>query len=130
MTAREDRAALVAFYNATGGIRWARRDGWLTGEPVTAWDGVITDRNGRTVGLLLNNNKLTGVIPPELANLANLRLLNLSDNKLTGVIPPELADLGDLTDLGLNNNQLTGVIPPELANLANLTDCWTSATTS
>ena len=69
----------------------------------------------------LSNNRLTGPIPPELGDLANLTLLSLYDNDLTGPIPPELGGLGDLTWLLLNANDLTGRIPPELGDLANLT---------
>ena len=64
--------------------------------------------------------QLTGAIPPELGNLANLEELSLDDNQLTGAIPPELGNLAKLEFLQLNGNQLTGAIPPELGNLANL----------
>ena len=70
--------------------------------------------------LQLNDNQLTGAIPPELGNLANLKWLTLSDNQLTGAIPPELGNLTNLRELYLYDNKLTGIIPPELGNLANL----------
>ena len=63
---------------------------------------------------------MTGKIPSELGDLANLRLLSLRDNQLTGEIPPELGSLANLEWLRLNNNQLTGEIPAELGRLTNL----------
>ena len=38
----------------------------------------------------MSNNQLTGAIPAELGNLANLESLSLSLNQLTGGIPAEL----------------------------------------
>ena len=66
-------------------------------------------------------NQLSGPIPPELGNLANLTGLYLGGNALSGPIPPELGSLANLTGLYLGGNQLSGPIPPELGNLANLT---------
>ena len=68
----------------------------------------------------LSNNKLSGPIPPELGNLANLKKLDLVGNALTGPIPPELGNLGIIRELDLSNNMLSGPIPPELGNLGTL----------
>ena len=70
--------------------------------------------------LHLDNNELSGAIPPELGSLTNLMYLSLSDNQLSGAIPPELSNLTNLTDLSLYDNQLSGAIPPELGSLSNL----------
>ena len=40
--------------------------------------------------------------------------INLYDNSLSGSIPSELGNLADLTTLNLSNNSLSGVIPSEL----------------
>ena len=121
-----DRAALVALYQATGGPSWRNNEGWLTDAPVGEWYGVATDGSGRVTRLDLGgsrdvDNGLSGPIPPELASLANLTLLDLSYNALSGPIPPELGNLANLEQLSLNANGLSGSIPPELAGLANLT---------
>ena len=116
-----DRAALVAFYNATGEANWTNNTNWLTNAPVGQWYGVTTDDNGRVTNLDLNDNQLSGTIPPQLGNLANLRSLSLRDNQLSGEIPPEVGSLANLEWLRLNNNQLTGEIPAELGRLTNLT---------
>ena len=39
---------------------------------------------------------------------------------MSGGIPPELGNLANLTQLWLYGNELSGGIPPELGNLANL----------
>ncbi len=68
----------------------------------------------------LDNNELSGSIPPELASLINLDFLNLGSNRLTGPIPPGLGRLSRLVELFLNDNQLTGPIPAELGRLSSL----------
>ena len=70
--------------------------------------------------LSLNSNGLSGAIPPELGNLANLQRLEFSRNELSGELPPELGGLPNLTQLGLGKNYLSGEIPQELGNLLNL----------
>ena len=117
--AATDRAALVAFYNATGGANWGRNRNWLSNAPMGEWHGVTT-ADGRVIRLYLNSNQLTGEIPAELGDLTNLEWLRLQGNQLTGEIPAELGNLTNLVLLNLFNNQLTGEIPAELGNLTNL----------
>ena len=69
---------------------------------------------------------MTGEIPTELGNLANLQGLYLWGNQLTGEIPAELGNLANLQQLDLSGNQLTGEIPKELGNLANLLGLYLS----
>ena len=115
-----DREALVAFYDATGGLNWEESNNWLSELPIGEWYGVTTDDNSRVIELALWNNQLSGEIPPELGNLANLESLQLRNNQLSGGIPPELGNLANLESLDLGENQLSGGIPPELGNLASL----------
>ena len=114
-----DRETLVAVYNATDGANWSNNRNWLSDEPLEEWHGV-TVQDGRVTRLVLNNNRLTGSIPAELENLANLQDLRLAHNQLTGAIPAELADLANLQILDLSDNELTGSIPSELGSFANL----------
>ena len=89
-----DRAALVAFFEATGGSGWTRRRDWLTDAPVRNWYGVQAPLDGRVFGLDLDDNGLVGSVPPELGDMIGLRQLNLADNEeLTGELPASLASL-------------------------------------
>ena len=118
--ASTDKAALVALYNATDGPNWRNNSNWLSDRPIGEWSYVSTDADGRVTRLLPGNNRLSGSIPSELSNLANLESLFLNGNRLSGSIPSELGNLANLESLWLNDNQLSGSIPPELGNLANL----------
>ena len=136
----EERAALVALYEATDGANWRRNDNWLTDEPISAWFGIFTYESGEVSDLILENNQLRGSVP-ELAALTQLKSLRLAHNQLTGPIPelyaftklkrlhlhanrlsgpiPDLSALTLLTHLYLSGNELTGQIP-DLAALTNL----------
>ena len=117
---RSDTETLAAIYNALGGEEWKNNTNWLSDEPVDDWYGVRVDADGRGDALILEDNRLSGEIPPELGNLVNLKALNLRRNQLSGEIPPELANLVNLKGLNLRRNQLSGKIPSELGNLVNL----------
>ncbi len=125
---QEDRDVLVVFYNSTKGAKWKTSANWLSDLPLTRWYGVATESlNSRVViGLQLEDNDVSGHLPPELGELASLRWLYLQQPRsstrfrLSGSIPSELGKLTNLRSLGLNFNLLTGAIPPELGNLTNL----------
>ena len=126
-----DRAALVALYEATDGPNWVNNENWLTDAPLGEWFGVETDSLGRVVRLEMTYydwdrrewiaNNLSGPLPAELGNLAELERMQLRSNSLTGPIPPELGSLDNLERLDLRSNGLTGPIRAELEGLVNLT---------
>ncbi len=70
--------------------------------------------------LNLSRNRLIGSIPFEFGNLSNLKKLFLFNNRLDGPIPGELGNLLLLEDIVMSVNRLSGRIPPELGNLYNL----------
>lgn len=119
-SAADDRAALVALYNATDGANWTNSANWLSDAPLSEWYGVTTDAGGNVTSLGLWRNNLVGMIPAELGNLAYLEKVIFSVNRLTGRIPTELGSLSNLRELTLDYNQLTGAIPTELGSLSNL----------
>ncbi|KAF8893561.1 Endonuclease/exonuclease/phosphatase [Infundibulicybe gibba] len=69
------------------------------------------------INLYLNHNALTA-IPPQIAKLRHLELLDISGNNLSN-IPPELGMLTQLKELYLFDNHLT-TIPSELGTLHQL----------
>ncbi len=115
-----DRAALVAFHEATGGPNWTRTDGWLSDRPIGEWHGVRVNEEGRVTDLLLSGNNLIGSLAPDLGSLSKLERIYLPFNGLSGRIPPELKKLSRLRDLDLGSNSLTGSIPAELGELSSL----------
>ena len=115
-----DRQVLVAFYNATGGPGWDNDRNWNGVSAIGTWYGVTTNSAGFVTELSLEDNDLTGTLPAQLGNLAQLERLVLDGNRLSGRIPPELGRLGRLTMLNLRGNQLDGSIPAELGALTSL----------
>ncbi len=121
----QDRAVLIALYEATGGDNWKDNTNWLSStSPLDQWYGVTTDDAGRVDSLELAENQLTGPIPEALGNLNSLQYLSLYDNQLTGPIPETLGQLNNLQSLWLGYNQLTGPIPETLGQLNNLQSLW------
>ena len=116
-----DRAVLVALYNATGGPNWTNNTNWLTDAPMGQWHGVTTDVSGRVTQLDLDNNGLTGQLPPELDNLDKLELLALSGNRLTGCVPVRLRDVSE-NDFGRLGLPFCSVDRAALIALYNTTD--------
>ena len=116
-TVAEERAALVALYNATDGSNWTNNNNWLANQPLATWYGVTTDGSGHVTELRLPDNRLSGSIP-DLSALTNLVELSFAANDLTGSIP-DVSALTNLTRLNLKDNDLTGSIP-ELSALTNL----------
>ena len=91
--ASRDRAALEAFYHATGGGGWTNRTNWLSASPLSEWYGVTVDDTGCVTHLDLSNNQLAGILPVQLGYLVDLEGLTLWGNRLTGIIPPSITNL-------------------------------------
>ena len=114
----QDCVVLLAVRDTLGGKTPLN---WDPDRFIDDWYGVVVGGwPWRVVGLDLTSYRLTGVIPPGLAALTDLRVLHLGNNKLTGSIPADLGTLVNLKELSLGHNRLTGLIPPELGELANL----------
>ncbi|MDE0003504.1 MAG: hypothetical protein OXQ29_12500, partial [Rhodospirillaceae bacterium] len=116
----DDRAALMALYDATDGSNWASNANWGSDSPLDSWHGVTADNSGRVTMIDLSSNQLNGSIPVELGDLSGLEELWLYSNELSGPIPGELGNLSDLQIMSLSLNRLSGSIPTGLGNLSNL----------
>ncbi|GLU05344.1 hypothetical protein SLE2022_224470 [Rubroshorea leprosula] len=84
-------------------------------------EGVI-GLSSLSLGLGLARNNLTGPLPPEVGNLKNLILLDISENKLSGEIPNTIGSCVQLESLNLAGNFFLGKIPPSFENLKSIQD--------
>ncbi|XP_039048575.1 receptor-like protein 33 [Hibiscus syriacus] len=66
--------------------------------------------------LLLNDNRLEGVVPPSLSNSTSLEILDLGNKKLTDTFPHWLASLPSLQILILRHNRFHGSLPHSAAS--------------
>jgi hypothetical protein len=92
-----ERAALIAFFESTGGPEWTHKVGWL-GPPGTEcnWHGVdcaskYDEPTTNVTGLDLYDTTLRGFVPEAFGDLPYLKRLHLNtDDKLAGKLPPPL----------------------------------------
>ncbi|CAA0825732.1 Putative kinase-like protein TMKL1 [Striga hermonthica] len=107
------------------GLKWA-----LAGENASSpppcdgptspqWTNIYLHRSPylQLVSLQLPSANLTGIIPKEIGQLANLQSLYLGVNALSGPIPLELGYSSSLSDIDLSHNQLRGPLPASIWNL-------------
>ena len=123
-TAQADIRRLIVFRDFVNKYRkvsgWRYRNNWMSDLPLSNWEGVTTDGEGRVIGLELLGNNLKGRIPAKIADLTRLKELDLGGNELEGPIPDALGYLTELEDLDLSGNNWYGDIPEALHDLASL----------
>ncbi len=119
-TPPEERAALMAFFNATNGLNWNNNTNWGVGDPFTNnWYGVYFNGDGTVRLLSLRQNNLSGHIPPAIKDLSSLNSLYVQQNQLTS-LPAEIGEMANLLAVDLSSNN--GIsIPLEFFNLTSLT---------
>uniref|UniRef100_M1CSF9 non-specific serine/threonine protein kinase n=1 Tax=Solanum tuberosum TaxID=4113 RepID=M1CSF9_SOLTU len=71
------------------------------------------------VTIQLKRLNMTGILPPEFANLTHLQELDLTRNYLSGSIPSSYGQLR-VTNLSLLGNRISGPIPKELGDIFTL----------
>lgn len=87
--------------------------------------GSISPQVGALIHLTylnLSGNYLTGELPVWLANLTNLRVLDIARNRVYGEIPPEfgLGPHARTLSINLSHNNLSGRVPPSVSNLKTI----------
>ena len=112
-----DKLSLLKLYNATNGVNWKVK--WNLSAPVDNWYGIKLE-GSKIVEINLENNNLTGTLPAEIVNLADLIKLDLSRNGITGTIPENIQELKSLESLNLSFNKISGKIPENICQLSNL----------
>lgn len=111
--------ALVGLYTQLDGWSLTSSEhGWMQTNTPCSWVGIQCDGQHITM-LSLYRYELTGNIPPEIGDLSNLILLDLSGTYLTD-LPPEIGNLPNLIHLQLSAGTLTN-LSPEMRELTNLT---------
>ncbi|KAK2387415.1 receptor protein EIX2 [Trifolium repens] len=73
------------------------------------------DMDRKTIDLSANN--LSGEVPLELFQLAQVQTLNLSHNNFIGTLPKTIGGMKNIESLDLSNNKLYGEIPHSMAVL-------------
>ncbi|KAK1610931.1 hypothetical protein QYE76_034604 [Lolium multiflorum] len=74
--------------------------------------------------LTLRENKISGTIPHEIANLVNLTDIRMEQNLLTGNLPESIGNLSKLIVLSLSRNKLSGIVPLSIGNLRQLNELY------
>jgi hypothetical protein len=105
-----NQAALEAFRVATGGD--VRTSSPWTGSDMCTWLGVGCD-GADVMSIVAAGRGLRGSLPGvALAQLAAMRLFDVSNNTLSGRLPPELSAWTNVsTFFVVSNNALTGSLP-------------------
>ncbi len=107
-----DRAALIALYHATDGDNWHNNTNWLSDKPLGQWHGIRT-LGTRPMNMFLQNNNLSGPLPPEFGDLNGLTLVEIHGNNLSGSFSPEWTGF-KMPVMFFNDNNLSGRLPSVL----------------
>ncbi|OEL32374.1 putative LRR receptor-like serine/threonine-protein kinase [Dichanthelium oligosanthes] len=87
--------------------------GTLSGKNITGSIPVELTKLSGLVELRLDGNSFSGQIP-DFSECRNLQYIHLENNQLTGELPPSLGDLPNLKELYVQNNKLSGQVPKSL----------------
>jgi hypothetical protein len=128
-----ERYSLAVLFMSTKGIKWKEQKSWLTQMDVCDWGGITChnlddtssrDGGGLIMSIDLSNHGLSGIIPPDLAFLEGLEVLNLADNvDLVGTVPATFAQLDRLSTLDIRGTSVDVVDKPNVS----LSQSWCAA---
>ena len=103
----DDRAALIALYTATGEANWTTTTNWNSSAPRGKWHGVTTAGDGRVTRRSLEDNNLTGAIPPALGTLTHLgNQEDLTDEQYEALSHALGMSVEEIRALGLSPDEL------------------------
>jgi len=68
----------------------------------------------------MSSNRMTGTIPPDIANFTMLTELDFEENEMSGPLPSEIGLMAALRNINLGDNQFTGPIPTSIGMLEHL----------
>ena len=100
-----DQATLGNLFELMGGEQWGESSGWLGSPALEEWHGVQTDSLGRVTALHLSDNRLSGGLPADIADLSQLTEIRIDGNDLGGRLPLSLTRL-DLRELHYDGTTL------------------------
>ncbi|XP_066384561.1 receptor-like kinase TMK3 [Miscanthus floridulus] len=95
---------------------------WRGNDPCQSWQGLACVTEPDVSRIFLHAANFSGTISPAMANLTELRRLDLGENRLAGEIPDALATLPKLGFLDVTNNRLTGQLPKFRPSVRVLSD--------
>lgn len=120
----EIRAALIRFYNATGGEKWINNDGWCSDLPWTQWYGISYGTGGSgisEINISLPYNNLKGKITPEVfAGFRPSLALSIYGNSISEI---DFAPGSNLRQLHCSDNPIKRL---DIAGSSKLVDLWCS----
>uniref|UniRef100_A0A5B7AE14 Leucine-rich repeat-containing N-terminal plant-type domain-containing protein n=2 Tax=Davidia involucrata TaxID=16924 RepID=A0A5B7AE14_DAVIN len=99
---------------------------WLSSLTIADWKGISGTIPPCIASLPflrildLIGNKISGEIPPDIGRLSRLTVLNVADNDISGTIPRSITNLSSLMHLDLRNNRISGTLPRNFGNLRML----------
>ncbi|EPS70217.1 hypothetical protein M569_04541, partial [Genlisea aurea] len=92
--------------------------GW-TGSDFCKWSGVSCDSSKRVTSINLSSKSLSGKIPPEIAQLSNLKTLSLQRNRFSGPLPP-FSGHTSIEQINLSDNAFDSIPQHFLSGLTAL----------
>ena len=121
-----DREALIEIYKAANGDQWEWNNNWCSDEPISKWDGVYTNEQGRCIIISLSDNNLSGTISPCIGDLSELESLRLDFNwYLEGAtFPSEIMNLSKLRYISVISCNMVGPLPESLLESELFKDNW------
>lgn len=104
-----DKEILMLIYEQTNGANWPEkyRKNWGSDLPLSEWENVETDEQGRVTKLVLSNDSVKGCLPREIGGLTELKSLFVGLNNqmlppMPDCFPAEIGELTKMEELELD----------------------------